>query len=79
MSGPDAVLVMAVVVLIVVVLFVAWRLWPRGGIRRGRGRGSGLQPMSRDDSIGYFRDFNQRGAGVREEDRSGRWGAGDGG
>ena len=67
------VLMLAVVGLAVIVGLVAWRLRPRRGAPGGRAR---LHSMERDDSIGYFRDFGRGGPGVREEDRTGRWGAG---
>ena len=47
--------------------------------RRGRRRGSRTHAMGRDDTVSYFRDFGDpSGApGVREEDRTERWGKGD--
>jgi hypothetical protein len=60
-----------------VLLVVAALLARRNRFRRSS---AGVRSLERDDSIGYFRDLSGRGSarGVQEEDRTGRWGAGDG-
>ena len=73
---PGVFLLTAVIAAVVVGPLVIRRI--RKGVRRSH---YNIHGMGRDDTVSYFRDFsgNAKAPGVREEDRTARWGEGDGG